>query len=377
MISNSPIIESMIGTFTEKVRIPNNATAEQILPYLKELDISKNYSNFGELQNRYLKRLRTDIFDDQFHLSAHSNCTQALISSILAVTGFAKPDKKICLMPSYTFFATVSAAMSCGYEPYFVDINETDLLMDIESHYNDIPWEDVGLILPTCAYGIIGHLDKIVRLSEQHGIPIVIDGAASFDTLPSDFPLGKNAVFCMSTHATKSFNSGEGGLALTKDPDVSNKIRIVSNFGLDGSRVSKIFGTNSKMSEYHAAVGLANLDLWADHRSGLEQVRQMYIDSLQSNGQTLPKNSFTRTASLAKTLIIWPDYQTLGEKLKSAKIDTRLWYATGLHENHQFRNCRSTSLETTNRLAPAIVGLPCHLYLTKEAIEYVTNSITA
>ena len=377
MIPNSPITESMIRTFTEKVRIPNSATAEQLLPYFKELDISKNYSNFGDLQNRYIKRLETDIFDNQFHITAHSNCTQALISSILAVTGFAKPAKKICLMPSYTFVATASAAMSCGYEPYFVDINETDLLMDIESHYSDIPWDDVGLILPTCAYGIIGHLAEIVRLAEQHQIPIVIDGAGSFDTLPSDFQLGEKAVFCLSTHATKVFNSGEGGLALTKNPELSNKIRIVSNFGLDGSRVSKIFGTNSKMSEYHAAVGLANLDLWAHHKSGLERVRESFIRSFKRNGRQFPKDSFTRTASLAKTLISWPNYQALVDKLEPTKIDTRLWYATGLHNNHQFKDYGSTSLEMTIKLAPSIVGIPCHLYLTSEAIDYITTSITA
>lgn len=359
----------------EKVRIPNSVSAQKLLPYLEQMDESRTYSNFGNLNFHFVQRLRTEIFASRFHVTTHCNGTQALVASILATAGYATPDKKFCLISSYTFVATAAAAKSCGYEPFFVDINSEDLMMDPKSHLADIPWDRVGLMTPTCAYGIVGRTQELIDLASEKNIPIVIDGAACFDTLSEQLELGKDAVFVMSTHATKSFNSGEGGLAVCKRPDLSRKIRSISNFGMDGSRISKYLGTNSKMSEYHAAVGLANLDAWGQHKKALKSVRETYFQAFTEQGYNLDQLRYNLNGSLAYFLLETPAPESILSRLTNSGIDFRFWYGMGLHNAPLYANHSRTGMETTDRLVRSVIGLPMHIFMSEADIDLIVEIV--
>ena len=359
----------------EKVRIPNSVPSRHLLPYLEHMDQTKTYSNFGNLNFKLVERLRTDIFKSRFHITTHSSGTQALIASVLATAGYAKPGKTLCLMSSYTFVATAAVAKNCGYEPFLVDMSADDLMMDPKNAHREIPWDQVGLIMPTCAYGIIGRTQELVKIADKRNIPIVIDGAASFDTLSPELDLGKNAVFCLSMHATKSFNSGEGGLAVCKRPDLSRKIRAVSNFGMDGSRISKYHGTNSKMSEYHAAVGLANLDVWDHHRKTLSAVRKNYLEAFANRGRGPEALKYNTDCSLGYFLLDVSRPEFLMSRFKKSGIDFRFWYGNGLHTTPLYGNCPRTSMTQTNALAGSVLGLPMHIYLSRSDIALIADLV--
>src|SRR5262249_50699634 len=109
----------------------------------------------------------------------------------------------------------------------------------------------------------------------QTGIPVVIDAAAGFDSLvPGDTPA------VVSLHATKALGTGEGGFVISKDPSLIRAVQTRSNFGFYGQREALCAATNAKFSEYHAAVGHAALDEWAQTRAEWMAVARAYRSAL-------------------------------------------------------------------------------------------------
>ena len=107
------------------------------------------------------------------------------------------------------------------------------------------------------------------------GIPVIIDAAGGFDTF-STICKPRNAPVVVSTHATKTFSTGEGGFVVCRDNIMMEKIRRITNFGFTPERRADTIGFNGKLSEYHAAVGLAGLDEWKDCREMLLRKCAMY-----------------------------------------------------------------------------------------------------
>src|SRR5207245_1355138 len=109
------------------------------------------------------------------------------------------------------------------------------------------------------------------------GIPVIIDGAASFAGLVERPEASLGAIpVALSFHATKAFATGEGGAVATEDVALARRVAQALNFGISGVRDSRMASTNGKMSEYHAAVGLAELDGWTEKLAAFRVVAERY-----------------------------------------------------------------------------------------------------
>src|SRR5262249_25159808 len=140
----------------------------------------------------------------------------------------------------------------------------------------------IGLVVPVAPFGRPVPHEPWHAFRRKTSIPVIIDGAASFDTIArapdryiSDIPVA------LSFHATKSFATGEGGAVATTDAEVVARATQALNFGFYGTRDSQLASTNGKMSEYHAAVGLAELDGWEEKQSALSTVINCYRRLMQ------------------------------------------------------------------------------------------------
>lgn len=231
-------------------------SADRLLPYLQRIDDTRHYTNFGELNAEYQSRI-SELFECP--CVTGSSATSLITASLMALD---LPRGSLVAMPSYTFPATAAAVVSAGLVPYFVDA-----LGVCGSQFIDmpkIPLDKVSAIIVVSPFGkAIPSFNKI-----DLGVPIIIDAAAGFDVFSTVCRPGKTPVI-VSTHATKAFATGEGGLLLAKDTDFLEKVRRITNFGLTPDRRIEYTGLNAKFSEYHAAVGLAELDGWADKRERL------------------------------------------------------------------------------------------------------------
>jgi dTDP-4-amino-4,6-dideoxygalactose transaminase len=228
--------------------------ADKILPYLKRIDEARYYSNFGELNAEYQNRLG-ELFGAP--VVTGSSATSLITATLMS---YDFPKGSTIAMPSWTFPATAAAVVSAGYVPYFMDVvSHTGIL---NNHTWPAKVKAMIVVAPLGAPVPIGYWDDFAT---EFKTPVVIDAAAGFDTFSTLRQPGNNPVV-ISTHATKVFGTGEGGFVSCHDTALLEKVRRITNFGLSPDRSIEYSGLNAKFDEYHAAIGLAELDGWPEKR---------------------------------------------------------------------------------------------------------------
>ena len=252
---------------------------------LRRIDATRIYTNWGPLASELERRL-----------SDHFGLVEGSVVSAELGHGRARRrhpcDRRprddraaIRIVPAFTFAATAVAVEQCGYRPYVVDINPDTWMLDV---IDSQPIPVSARRASSCRFRHLAgrfHRYPWVAFRAGTGIPVVIDGAASFERL-SDEPqrcIG-DVPISLSFHATKTFATGEGGAVVTTDPQRASAVTEALNFGFFANRESRSASTNGKMSEYHAAVGLAEFQGWPAKRLAFQAVADRYRQRLDSVG---------------------------------------------------------------------------------------------
>jgi dTDP-4-amino-4,6-dideoxygalactose transaminase len=340
---------------------PRLPIAAALLPYLARIDDSRCYTNWGPLASELERRLAERFGVKGDGVISASSGTTALVGAILAGAGRATADRPLAIIPALTFVATAIAVQQCGYRVHLADVSADDWLLDPRPLRDHPLRERVGVVVPVSSYGRPVEHGPWQAFKRKTGIPVVIDGAASFEAidarqsgLVSDIPL------TLSFHATKAFATSEGGCVVTADATLATSVTRALNFGFHEDRESRAASTNGKMSEYHAAVGLAELDGWPSKQRQLLEVSGHYTARM-------------REAGLADRLIVAPDIASCyvlfqagdaGEAarvvgaLAEAHVGFRAWYGRGIHSQPYFHDVSRDGLQVTDRIAPLLIGLP-------------------
>lgn len=209
-------------------------------------------TNMGPLANDLELRLKNHLKIK--YLLFVTNGTVALQMAIKAL-GL----KGEIITTPFSFVATTSSIVWEGCVPIFVDIDEHSLNIDAEKIEAAIT-DKTSAILATHVYGNPCDVEKIEKIAKKHNLKVIYDAAHAFGVEvngKSIFEFGD--VTTCSLHATKLYHSIEGGLIITKDADLLKKLAYIRNFGFDGPENFAELGLNGKNSEFHAAMGLANL----------------------------------------------------------------------------------------------------------------------
>ena len=184
----------------------------------------------------------------------------------------------------FTFASTTHAIVRCGCTPVFCDIDPTDYTIDAGKLESLITDKTVA-IMPVHVYGNLCNVEEIDRIAKKHGLKVIYDAAHAFGVTKNGISsacFGDAAMF--SFHATKVFNTIEGGALCFKDEALAQRIRDLKNFGIQGPEDVEYIGGNAKMNEFCAAMGLCNLrhlDGWiaerklADERQDAHEKRQV------------------------------------------------------------------------------------------------------
>jgi dTDP-4-amino-4,6-dideoxygalactose transaminase len=358
---------------------PQLPDAKSLLPYIRRIDECRIYTNWGPLASELERRLSNhwQLPDDSV-VSASSG-TMAVAGAILATAGRARPDRPFAIVPAYTFVASALAAEQCGYRPYIADINPNTWQLNLDALESDL-LAQTGVVIAVAPFGRAVEQNACGQFQQRTGVPVVIDGGASFEMV-SDDPqryIGEIPV-AMSFHATKSFSTAEGGCVAVRDPALATRVTQGLNFGFYTNRECVSPSTNGKMSEYHAAVGLAELDSWPAKRQALRAVADRYRNCLQPTGLA---DRFIGAPTVASCYALWPsadvdDARRLQEGMKGSSIEFRLWYGNGLHTQPYYRDTLGSRVDVTNRLAPLILGLPVAPDLSEDDVERVVAVLNA
>lgn len=352
---------------------PKLPLAERIVPYLKEIDSTRTYSNFGPLTLSLERRLATHFGVREEMVTTTSNATQGLTLTLTALG--ARPGT-LCVMPAWTFVASAHAATAAGLTPYFVDVDPQTWALDpnaMDEVIGSAP-AAVGAIMPVAPFGQPIDFLAWDRYRKQIGIPVVIDAAAGFDS----------AVACetpvvVSLHATKVIGVGEGGFVLSTNEAVIQGIRARTNFGFLGSRSSIAASTNAKLSEYHAAVGHASLDEWANARGDWMAAAAFYRKVLPESNYVRYQPGFGIDWISSTCLLLFPgsDASEAERALAEAAVETRRWWGQGAHLHPSTVALPRSALPQTETLARSTLSVPFYRDIGTTEIEKVADVVRA
>lgn len=363
---------------TIPVMRPQLPPAERILPYLKRVDESRIYSNFGPLVQELQARLATRFGLDRAHLVTAGSGLAALVGGILGAAGRAAGDRPLAVVPAYTFSATAAAVELCGYQPWLEDVDPQTWQLDPASLLDHPLLERIGLVVPVAAFGRAVQVAAWSSFHSQTGIPVVVDGAASFEGV-SDSPSRCTGAIpvAISFHATKSFGTGEGGCLLATDEGLIARSWAALNQGRTGVRDCSLPSTNGRMNEYNAAVGLAELDGWSGKRTALRRVAALYHRHMTAAGLVDRLHHAPRIAS-CYVLYLCRDHlevERVTASLAAHRVDYRYWYGGGLHQQTYYAGLPRRLLTVTDDLAQRLLGLPVAPDLSEADVIRVVRAI--
>jgi len=354
--------------------------AEQLLPYLQRIDAARLYSNHGPLAELLETRLRVALNLADAYLLTASSGTSALVGGILATAGRASTTRPYALCPAYTFIGTASALQQCGYQPHLVDIDHDSWQLSPQLLLSHPLLDRVGMVMPVAPLGRPVEIGGWLDFQRRSGIAVVIDGAASIEAIlrePARY-VGEIPV-ALSFHATKVFATGEGGALLCDSPDILRKAYQTLNFGFMGSRESRTASINGKMSEYHAAVGLASLDQWPQRLAEYAAVSAHYGEAFAA--ATVQRPLYT-APDVASNYVIMEcrdadESAVVAAALNAHGIESRQWYGLGLQHQPILHDVGRDALTTTDELAPRLLGLPMAPDLEPQTIARIAAAIAA
>lgn len=350
----------------------------EIAPYIAEIDTRRHYTNRGPLVERLEARLAALFGLREHAVRTASSGTSAIEVAILAHAGAAKAERPLALIPSFTFAATALAAERCGYQPFFLDIDGNSWTLDHERVARHPVLARTGVILPVAPFGVLPDMRALEALQDATGVPVVVDAAAAFEAVVSaQAAISDRVPLTLSFHATKSFSSGEGGAVLWNDPRGQARVVQSANFGFFHSREARVPGTNAKLSEYHAAVGLAMLDglaqrradwlrvasLWRAHSSGRDLGGRLHLSPRLSSAYVLLETESPRQMERTEA------------HLYTGLVETRRWYEGGLHMQPHFTTRGRDPMPMTESLSERLLGLPMAHDLDEKHIIFILDRI--
>lgn len=182
----------------------------------------------------------------------------------------------------YTFASTTHAIVRNGLTPVFCDINPIDFTIDVTKMERLIT-DRTCAIVPVHVYGNICNIEEIEKLAQKYELKVLYDAAHSFGETYKGKGVGNfGDASCFSFHATKVFNTIEGGAVSYKDPELGRKLYELKNFGIHGPEEVDAVGANAKMNEFCAAMGLCNLRHVDDEISKRQVVAERYRERLEN-----------------------------------------------------------------------------------------------
>ncbi|MEV6210847.1 DegT/DnrJ/EryC1/StrS family aminotransferase [Kitasatospora sp. NPDC051914] len=359
-----------------RVKVPHSEEALARIAAVLESGQLTNGRTVAELEERAAELLGVQ------HVVAVSNCTAGLMLVLQAAgVGGGRP----VLMPGFTFSATAHAAHWAGGTPLFAEAREQDITLDPEDAEARLKAADrPAALMATHVYGTPCQVERLQQVADAAGMPLVYDAAHGFGSARGGVPIGGFGlaeVFSMSP--TKVAVAGEGGLVATRDASLAATLRTARDYGNPGDYDTLFPGLNARMSELHAAVGLASLTGLPErvaHRGALVEVFAAAVAGLPGLRLALPEPGDTSTF---KDLTLIVDDAAfglgaaqLGRALKAEGVDSRRYFHPPVHRQKAYAHLgQAKALPLTDRLADSVLTVPLWSHMDADAVRRVAGAV--
>ncbi|MBQ7795074.1 MAG: DegT/DnrJ/EryC1/StrS family aminotransferase [Lachnospiraceae bacterium] len=225
---------------------------EEYVEMLKPIWDSAWLTNMGQYHEEFKAQLKQYLKAENLELFVNGHLALELGIQALKLEG------EVITTP-FTFASTTHAIVRNGLTPVFCDINDRDYTMDVEK-IESLITDKTCAIAPVHVYGNICDVEKIQEIADRHNLKVIYDAAHTFgETYDGQGIANFGDISMFSLHATKVFHSIEGGIVSFKDPELKDLLYQLKNFGITGYESVEYVGSNGKMNEFQAAMGLCNL----------------------------------------------------------------------------------------------------------------------
>jgi perosamine synthetase len=310
---------------------------------------------------------------------ATSNGTAALHLA-LAALGVRPHDEVI--VPDLTFAATINAVLYVGAKPVIVDIDPTYWCLG-PSKLRKAITSRTKAIIPVHLYGHPCDMDAILEVAERQGLYVIEDAAEAHGAEYKGRRVGCfSHIACFSFYGNKIITTGEGGMCLTNDEGVMEKMRILRDHGMNPDKKywHNIVGFNYRMTNLQAALGVAQLSKIEKFIEKKRRIARLYAEELSSiEGVTLhPEMPWAKCVYWLYSILlnekVGVTRDQLMEKLAMEGIETRnLFYP--LHEMPLYQRYANLSYHASSAVSRRGLSLPSSVKLNEEDIIYITRKI--
>jgi len=356
---------------------PNIGSCEVFMKYVDDIFERRWLTNDGPLVHQLEQRVAE--LHSVKHCVAMCNGTVALEIAIRAL----RLEGEV-IVPSYTFIATAHALHWQAITPVFADVDPVTHNLDPAAVRRMITPRTTGII-GLHLWGRGAPVDELQAIADEHGLKLMFDAAHAFGCSHRGKMIGNfGACEVLSFHATKFFNTFEGGAVVTNDDELAETMRLMRNFGFSGLDNVIHPGTNGKMIEVAAAMGLVNLDAIDDviavnrrnHQayrealSGLSGISLLTFDKSERNNYQYVVMEVGEGCPVSRDHII--------EALHAENIRARKYFWPGCHNMQPYRELYPHAgllLPNTEKVAARVVVLPTGTTMNEAMIKDVTAVI--
>ena len=356
---------------------PNLPALEEFIPYLQQIWDSKNLTNCGTFHQQLEQLLSEHL--GVGHVALFTNGTVALVTALQSL----HIEGEVITTP-YSFVATSHSLLWNSIKPVFVDIVPETLNLNPNKIEAAITPETTA-IMPVHCYGHPCDVEAIQKIADKYKLKVIYDAAHAFGVQDDGGSVLRHGdLTVLSFHATKVFNTFEGGAIICPDAETKLHIDQLKNFGFAGEVTVVAPGINGKMSEFNAALGLLQLKSVdeaiakrkaIDERYRAELSRVDGIHCLSDAGEKIANYSYF-------PILVRPEYPLsrdgLYQRLRDNDIYTRRYFYPLISEFSMYRNLPSaaqSNLPVASKAASEVICLPIYPDLSHEDVDFIVDLI--
>ncbi len=327
-----------------------------------------------------VKQFQEELQDylDVKHVIPCGNGTDALQIAMMALD--LKPGDEV-ITTTFTFVATVEVIALLGLKPVLVDVDPDTFLIDVDQVEKAISHKTKAIV-PVHLFGQCADMDRLMQLSEEHGIAIIEDTAQA---IGAEFK-GKKAgtigqIGCTSFFPSKNLGCyGDGGAIFTQDDHLAAKIRKVVNHGMEKRYYHDEVGVNSRLDSIQAAILSVKLKQLDQYNQARREAAAFYdtqlgeIEALQTPVRTEDSSHVFHQYTLR---VLNGKRDELKEHLDQKGIPAMIYYPVPMHKQkaYEFARFQLDAFPHTDQISEEVLSLPMHTELTNEQLTHITNSI--